>query len=54
MKYLTSLDFTTLVNTGKSIEKQLSEKDLHIKNMEEQTSKHFNSYDIHTSVYDGN
>ncbi len=36
MKYLTSLDYTTLVNTGKSIEKQLSEKDLHIKNLEEQ------------------
>jgi hypothetical protein len=36
MKYLTFLDYTTLVNAGKSIEKQLSEKDLRIKNLEEQ------------------
>ena len=36
MKYLTSLDYTTRVNTGKSIEKQQSEKDLRIKNLEEQ------------------
>jgi lipid A disaccharide synthetase len=36
MKYLISFDYTTLVNTGKSIEKQLSEKDLRIENLEEQ------------------
>jgi lipid A disaccharide synthetase len=36
MKYLISLDYTTLVNAGKSIEKQLSDKDLRIKNLEEQ------------------